>query len=581
MANIEQSERGFKDFLAALRRRMSLFMTVSIGLGVLVLLIAILLPSIYRSSAIVLIEQQEIPTELVRSTVTSYADQRIQTISQRVMTTSNLTEIMDKYNLYPEERAEAPTSAVLAEMRDDIELEMISADVMDPKSGRPTEATIAFELSYESKSPALAQRVTNELTNLYLSENIKNRTQMATETTSFLQDEAEELASQVSTMEAELAAFKEKHADSLPEMNDLNLQIRERLTRELRDIDGRLRSLDERIIYLESELAQLDHEEALYNESGRRIIGPADRLKLLETELVTARGRYSDDHPTIQRLKRELDALRQQLGRQDSRTNLLAEREKLNSRLLSLKQRYGADHPDVLATQKRIDATTTALNELGPLALGESNSPSGHPAFLQITSQLQAAESERRSLMETRKDLQSRIEKVESALKGTPQVEREYRNLVRGYENAVAKFQEVKAKQLEAQLAQSLEQERKGERFTLIEPPLLPEEPVKPNRLALLLVGLLLTLFAGFGGVMIADALDESVTGPKDISRYLDEPPLAVIPYISNDEDLQRRHVRYVVTSGAALGLLVLGGMFLHFAVIPLDVLWLSLVRRF
>jgi len=261
MANIEQSERGFKDFLAALRRRMSLFMTVSIGLGVLVLLIAILLPSIYRSSAIVLIEQQEIPTELVRSTVTSYADQRIQTISQRVMTTSNLTEIMDKYNLYPEERAEAPTSAVLAEMRDDIELEMISADVMDPKSGRPTEATIAFELSYESKSPALAQRVTNELTNLYLSENIKNRTQMATETTSFLQDEAEELASQVSTMEAELAAFKEKHADSLPEMNDLNLQIRERLTRELRDIDGRLRSLDERIIYLESELAQLDDEE--------------------------------------------------------------------------------------------------------------------------------------------------------------------------------------------------------------------------------------------------------------------------------------------------------------------------------
>jgi len=574
-------EQTIRDLLAALKRRIPLFLTVTLGLAIIVFVVAAILPSIYRSSAIVLIEQQEIPPELVQSTVTSYADQRIQTISQRVMTTSNLTEIMDEYGLYAEEREEEPTTTILARMRDDIGLEMISAEVMDPRSGRPTEATIAFEVSYQNRSPQLAQRVANELTNLYLSENIKNRTEMATETTSFLEEGAEELASQVAAIEAELAAFKEEHSDSLPEMSNLNLQIRERLTRELREVNTRLRSLDERIIYLEAEKAQIRPNDALYDENGRRLLGPADRLRLLETELIAARGRYSEDHPNVERLRREIAALRKELGQRDNRSTLLDEKAQIESKLAALRQRYGPEHPDVVTTEKQLEGLRTELAGIAATTAIEDSLEPDNPAYVQIQSELQAAQTERQSLIGTRNELKDRIEKVETALKGTPQVEREYRQLLRGYENAQATFQEVKSKQLQAQLAESLESERKGERFTLIEPPLLPEEPVKPNRLAILLVGLLLALFSGLGSVAASHSLDDSIRSPKDIMRCLDEPPLAVIPYILNARDVRSQHTRLILGTAITITAAVLCAAVLHFAVMPLDVIWLSLARRF
>jgi len=577
----DDPEYNIKDLFGAIRRLSALFLAVTLGISIIGITIAVILPSVYRSAAIVLIEQQEIPSELVQSTVTSYADQRIQTISQRVMTTSNLTDIMDEYGLYQEEREQEPTTVILEKMREDIGLEMISAEVVDPRSGRPTEATIAFEVSYENRSPQLAQRVANELTNLYLSENIKNRTEMATETTSFLKEEASELAAQVEGMEAELANFKEKHSDSLPEMSDVNLQIRERLTRELRDVNARLRSLDERIIYLEAEKAQISPTDVLYDESGRRLLGPADKLQLLETELIAARGRYSDDHPSVERLRREIAALRDELGRGDNRASLLDQKVRLETQLTTLKQRYGPQHPDVVGVQKQLAEVLSEISNRETTLNVESEVEPDNPAYLQIQSQLQAAESERRSLVETREELQSRIERIEIALKGTPQVEREYRRLLRGYENAQAKFQEVKAKQLEAQLAESLESERKGERFTLIEPPLLPERPVKPNRLAIVLVGVLLAVFTGLGSVTLAHTLDESIRSPKDISRFLDEPPLAVIPYIPNDSDIHRQRSRLILGVATTLTVALIGATFFHFAVMPLDVMWLSLSRRF
>ena len=142
-------------WLAYYRRRAT-FLLVAAGAMVLTILLAVLLPSTYRSTAIILIEQQEIPQELVRSVITSFADQRVQVISQRVMTTQNLITLIDRYDLYPKVRQKQPREVLLEQMRDDIGMKMISADVIDPRSGRPTQATIAFSVSYQSESPDLA-----------------------------------------------------------------------------------------------------------------------------------------------------------------------------------------------------------------------------------------------------------------------------------------------------------------------------------------------------------------------------------------------------------------------------------------
>src|SRR5580658_6426410 len=180
----------------AWRRRKSLLLGFGIGLTA-ALLLAFLLPAHYRSSGTVLIEQQEMPTDMVKSTVTSYADQRVQVISKRVMTTATLLDIIKRYNLYPREAARDTREALLKKMREDIGLKMISADVIDPRSGRPTSANIAFEVYYTSHSPDLAARVANELTTLYLNENLTNRTKLAHDATEFLQGEGDRINTQI------------------------------------------------------------------------------------------------------------------------------------------------------------------------------------------------------------------------------------------------------------------------------------------------------------------------------------------------------------------------------------------------
>src|SRR5580658_717335 len=125
-------------------RRRRTFWSVAGGAAVITILLAVFLPSTYQAAATILIEQQEIPQDMVRSVITSFADQRVQTISQRVMTTKNLMALIDRYSLYPNLREKAPREVLLAKMHEDIAMHMISADVVDPRSGRPTQATIAF-----------------------------------------------------------------------------------------------------------------------------------------------------------------------------------------------------------------------------------------------------------------------------------------------------------------------------------------------------------------------------------------------------------------------------------------------------
>jgi hypothetical protein len=141
---------SLRERLLALRRHRRLMLVVLAAGALLTVAIALLWPATYRASATILIEQQEIPQDLVRSTISSYADQRVQVISQRVMTSQNLMRIVEQYQLYPWQRRTRPREVVIERMRDDIKMKLISANVMDPRSGRPTQATIAFTLSYES-----------------------------------------------------------------------------------------------------------------------------------------------------------------------------------------------------------------------------------------------------------------------------------------------------------------------------------------------------------------------------------------------------------------------------------------------
>jgi uncharacterized protein involved in exopolysaccharide biosynthesis len=579
---MNSTEPNLNRHLAILRRRRSWFFGGLIVILLASLALAFGLPPVYRSQSTILIEQQEIPQEMVRSTITSFADQRVQIISQRVMTRSNLLDIIRKFGLYPHDLGKEPNEVLVEDMRDDINMNMVSADVVDPRSGRPTQATIAFTLSYDYPVPELAQKVANELTTLYLNENLKNRTQMAAETSDFLSEEAARLSAQIEDLEAKLASFKERNAGRLPELTDMNLQMMDRTDRDLLSIEQQMRALEDNRTYLEASLAQQKPERALYGEDGQRIVGPADRLKMLRTRYVGLSSTYGDNHPDVVRVRKEIEALEKEVGQPGADTAGDSELVTARSELALAREKYSPDHPDVKRLEKKVAALEQEDETKAAEPGGADSKPAvgaDNPAYVELQARLDSANTELQSLARQREELKAKLAQYEQRLAETPQIEKEYRALMRDYENTMASYKETRAKQIDAQLSKSLETERKGERFTLIEPPTLPERPLKPNRIAIVVVGVILSLLGGIGAAYAKEKLDDAVWGDEAGIGFGVTPPLP-IPRIYTGQDRRRRARRQRLGLAAAVLLMVSSVVAVHLFYSPLDVLWYSMAHR-
>lgn len=572
---MEPTELDLRSYLAALRRRARLFAWVAgliIAVGVL---FAALLPAIYQSRAVILIEQQEIPSELVPSTVTSFADQRIQVISQRVMTSENLLEIMDKYDLYEVEREREPREVVLDQMREDIGRDMISAEVVDPRSGRPTEATIAFSLSYRNESPLLAQRVTSELVSLYLEENIKNRTEAATETSSFLSTEAARMRTRVVELEGKFAQFKTENVENRPELERV---IRDGLNRaelELAEVDRRIHAAIQQRIYLEAELAQI---EPFRTVETKGIVTPTEQLNSIESALTAAEAAYGDRHPDVIKLRKQAQALRAEVSPREAREILERQLAEHRTALAEVAEKYAGDHPDVRAASRAVSGIEA---KLAALPVETTPQTPNNPAYIGVAARIEGVTAEVETMREKSALLREKIESMQMNLSRIPEVEAEFRALEREYETARREYEQISAKQTQANLSKNLESERKGEKFTLIEPPLSPEQPASPNRTMILIASLILGLLGGLGSAAVAETLDNRVRGRRGVQEILTNPPLASIPIVLTGDE-PRRHVRRRLAYGAVATAAVVAGLVLiHLAYKPLDVAWFILLRKF
>lgn len=569
---MEENTKDLSDYLNAFKRRRSAIAATFLVIFTLGVIIALVWPPTYESSATILIEEQEVPRELVQSTVTSYATQRIQMISQRVMTRANLMELIEKYGLYQDELERKTTEEVLAMMQKNIGVEMISAEVIDPRSGRPMPATIAFELSFQGENPDQVQKVTSELTNLYLNENLKQRTSKAAQSLAFMSDEANRLRRKISNLETELADFKEKHLHSLPEQAQLTTQLMDRTERQLDDVDNQINALEDRKFYLEGQLGQIEpHGDNVE-------MSPSARLKALRTQYFSLRARYSTDHPDVRRMQREIESLEEETGLGPDRESLLAERDRLQTELAALKEKYAPEHPDVEKVQKTLDELNAQIAEL-PATPPAQRMPD-NPAYVTLQSQLESTLNDIRAQESRKAQLEADLKKYEQRLAAAPAVEREYSSMRRELENTVAKYQEITAKEMQAQIAQQLESESKGERFTLIDPAALPEEPVSPNRPAIIFLSFVLALGSGFGLAAVAESLDHAIRGPRGVANVLQVMPLAAIPYQPTaGETRKRRSRKWKVLGAAAVGVLV-AVLAVHFFMSPLDVLWFRVLRK-
>jgi len=511
------------DYLAIASRRKWSFILPATIILIIAVAVALLLPPVYRATSTILIEEQEIPADFVVATVTSFAEQRLQQINQRIMSTSRLMEIIEEYDLYKEMREKRTSEEVIEQMREDVQLNQISAEVVDRRTGRPTAATIAFTLSYEGKdSPTKVQRVANVLTSLFLKENLAVRERQTSETSKFLEEEMQRVKQNLAETERTLSEFKEKHINSLPEMLQVNMQGLSTSERSIERLDEQLRSLKEREGYLHTQLANLSP----YMENSDR-----QRLELLETELVALQTRFSDEHPDVIKAKAEVAALKKKM----------------------------ADDGE----QADVDA-------------GEPD----NPAYVTLASQLASTRSEIRSVTNQIGELRKEKTKYEMRVEETPKVEREYQVLTAEQMNLKAKYNDLMQKHMEAVVAVGLEKGQKGERFTLIDPPQLPEKPFKPNRLAIALIGVVLGIGAGVGWAALREFGDQAVYSSERLAIGCGFPVLGEVPAIMTSEERRRRRIRRMVII-TLVGIALIGGVVLfHYMVMDWWVFWAKLNRR-
>ncbi len=551
MATEQDTMSEFGDFIEIAKRRKAQIITPFLLILSIAAALAFFLPPVYQSTATILIEQQEIPQDLVKSTVTSYADERIQLIGKRVMTSTNLWKIIEKFDLYSEYREQGETGLLISTMRKAILVDMVSADVF--RGGRASKATIAFELSFEYDEAEAAQSVTKELVRLFLAENVKIRTQKAEMTSEFLGGEAERLSETIKLLEARLAVFKERNVGRLPELMQLNMTRMENSQKELEDVEAQLSLLQERRMSIESQLAYID---PFLGDS------PAGRLRELQSNYMNAMARYSPDHPDVVRLKREVEALKRQTGVGDDTNEIAIQIKQTKAQLKSAQEKYSNDHPDVVKLKRSLRSLTNALENARPSNNKASQLPPDNPAYIAMKSQLNTVLIGIKSQKDRRERVKLKARDYEERLMQTPRVEQEGLLIKRDYDNAVKKYQEIKDKQLQAQISEQLEFENKGERFSLLEPANLPTTPIRPNRLGILLLGSIVAVGVGIGYAAIVEFMDRSVRGINGVTLIAKAAPLAVIPYIRNNQDLRRKRNRIIFKSVIfiLILLLVVGG---------------------
>ncbi len=577
---MQNPQIGIKEVIGIVKRRRTPMILCTAGILLAGSILAFTIPASFRSTATILIEEQEIPSDIVRSAITTYADQRIETIKQQVMSRATLWKIVEQYDLYKSMRNRNPTEEILKRLVKDIQINVINAKVVDKRSQTPTQATIAFTLSYDGDTPELAQKVANELTSLFLAQNLKTRERHAQETTAFLKQEGDQLAKHIEMLEQKIVQVKQRADGALPELTQLNMQLLNGAERELTDADRDIRNLEERKTYLEGELASIKPNTPIMSAAGERILDSGERLKALRAEFADKKGYLSAEHPDIWKMEQEIHALERETGESAPIDEVVKRLTGERATLASLLDRYGDQHPDVIKSRQIIGSLEKDLRqyEMNPTKIPTIKAE--NPAYINIQAQLNSSTSMLEAMKAQRIKLRKRIDEYARRIEKTHHFEPEYIDLARERDNSARKYEELRSKLLEAQVSEGLETQRKGERFSLIDPPDVPEKPDKPNRPMILLLSVMLALVGGAGSGALLENIDRSIRGPQSLVNITQVFPLAVIPYIPNQSEYKSVIVNRRTIRLAGIGLTAACIIAVHFFWMPLDVIWFTTLRK-
>jgi polysaccharide chain length determinant protein (PEP-CTERM system associated) len=473
--------------------------------------VAYVLPNVYRSSTMILVERQKVPEAYVKATVSDDMQELLKTISQQILSRSQIQQVIDEYGL-----ADEPSTLELVSQRLNVAGFPVVRNLLDryiawqhPGGEHSASALVsdfktrvkirvvgrqAFSVAYDGHDPLTVMRVTNAMAGMFISENLRIRENRAEGTTQFLGIQLAEARRELEVMEALVQAFKTKNMGALPGQLDANLRALDRLQMEIQHLDETQATLAQQKSFTQRQLIAAERQLAEMSVDARAALRQEDplaqQLAVLEARLIRLRTQYTDRFPEVASLKVQVAEIKANLAERDGDFGTTGGRSDLYQLPMMV------DFRDQVS---QIDRDSVALMAKG--------------ARLDLDF----------------KDYQRRVE-------STPLVEQELQKLQRDYSIMQSNYQALLQKQMNARLAESLERRQKGEQFRVIDPANLPVVPISPRRKVIILLGLLSGLAMGIGGVIGLDMLRPRFHTSQDISTVLGLPVLAVIPQVKELE---------------------------------------------
>jgi uncharacterized protein involved in exopolysaccharide biosynthesis len=495
---------------------------------------AFLTPRQYKASTLILVSPQRVPEAFVQATVTSRVEERLQSIAQEVLSRTRLEQIIGELKLYEKERKSLSREEVVALMQKDIKIELPTK--RDERG--------SFSITYIGLHPNVVTTVANRLASQFIEENLKIRELQAVGTTEFLGIELVAAKEKLDELETAVTQYKRRFMGELPEQRESNIKILEQFQNQSQRTGESLRAAQDRKLFLQKQITDMELAVSLQQQGSAGIEKesrpPESRPPSGGSPAVTSYLHKEMASSLPETETTQVPATRKK-GYYES------QREALNRLLEQLRSRYTENHPDVIRVKRNLadletkqdetetqETIVTKVTKEGKVVkeVREVYDVKKDPRYRELNNQLALTDMEIARLREDERAIIGQIGKYRARIEQTPAREQDMAALMRQHHSMKETYERLLQKSQGAQQAENLERRQKGEQFRIIDPARVPEKPFSPDIPKILLIGLLAGIGGGFGLAFFREQLDRSFHDSGDVEIALGLKVLATIPRI-------------------------------------------------
>ncbi|HEV7139020.1 MAG TPA: hypothetical protein VGN43_20470 [Steroidobacteraceae bacterium] len=529
----EAPSLDLSDYVAAIKRRRMLLASIALPILAIAAALAIGLPNVYISTGLFSFTDATVPGEMpngnadaIQRLQEQYRDAYVDSLSSTVLSGASLRQLAQQVpGIAP---AGTDTATAVQDIQRRAHVETVRTQVLDPNTGRNLDIISAFTVSYQSRNPEVAARAAQWLSDAFMRANREGRLVSAKAAEQFYDKQTQAYRDQIAQIESKLATFKEKNYDQLPGLTNLNMGILQTTQQQIDTLTQQIGALRQNRVFLQQ---QLDQAKNAGTDAGL--------LGQLQAEYNKKLATYDPNYPDMIALRQQIDQLQEGGGAVNS-LSLPAQLRAEEQALAQARLRYSEDFPDVKRLERQVKILKTRI------AHGEkyAGNADGSPAVVTLRAQLNANQAQTEGLEKQEGQLHKQLMDLEGRVQAAPQVERQFKSLALNLQLAQTKYNQLLKYQMDAQLTSQAIASGRSDRIRIAQQPSVPLAPGKPKRTAIAIVGLMLAILLALTAVVIAESIDQTVRGSRDIRRVLALSPLGVIPEIQDAATARRSRLQ-------------------------------------